>query len=183
MHPELEQLAREMLTSVEGLSSAETQERPVTRPSAWNVQEIVEHLLLTWQANTAQIEERLAKGRPVKTKVDLRMRVAQFAVITLGRFPNGFEAPAIVVPPDNTPHKSGAGLNEHVSSTLRKLDEVCVRAEKMFGSRRSVTHFRLGPLSIAQWRKFHLVHARHHIVQINAIREENGLRSAGADAE
>jgi len=183
MYTDLEQLAREMLKSLEGMSSAETQERPVTRPSAWNVQEIVEHLVLTWQTNTAQIEERLAKGRPVKTKVDLRMRMAQFVVITLARFPKGFEAPAFVVPPVNAPHRSGAQLGERVSSTLRKLHDVCVRAEKMFGSRRSVTHFRMGPLSIAQWRKFHLVHARHHLVQINAIREENGLRSAGVDAE
>lgn len=182
MQTVLEQLAREMLKSIEGLSSAETQERPATRPSAWNVQEIVEHLVLTWQSNTGQIEERLAKGRPVRTKVNLRMRVAQFILITLGRFPKGFDAPATVVPPMHAAPRSGANLGEQVSSTLRKLDDVCVRAEKMFGSRPSVTHFRLGPLSIAQWRKFHLVHGRHHVVQIDTIRQENQLMSVEADA-
>jgi hypothetical protein len=183
MQRDLEQLACEMLKSFEGLSAAETQERPATRPSAWNVQEIVEHLVLTWQSNTAQIEERLAKGRPVRTKVNLRMRVAQFGLITLGNFPKGFEAPVMVVPAVNAAPRNGAELGEKVSSTLRKLDDVCVRAEKMFRSRPSVTHFRLGPLSIAQWQKFHLVHARHHVLQIDTIRLENGLRSAGSNAE
>ncbi len=46
-------------------------------------------------------------------------------------------------------------------------------AEQLFGSRRrSVRHMILGPLSLAQWRRFHLVHGRHHIRQIAAIRAE-----------
>jgi hypothetical protein len=30
----------------------------------------------------------------------------------------------------------------------------------------------LGPLSMQQWRKFHLIHGRHHLKQIARIRAE-----------
>jgi hypothetical protein len=33
----------------------------------------------------------------------------------------------------------------------------------------------LGPLTIRQWRKFHLIHGRHHIKQIRAIRAAHHL--------
>jgi hypothetical protein len=49
-------------------------------------------------------------------------------------------------------------------------------AEQLFGThRRSVRHMLLGPMSLAQWRRFHLVHGRHHIRQIAAIRTEHHL--------
>jgi DNA-binding transcriptional regulator YdaS (Cro superfamily) len=36
-----------------------------------------------------------------------------------------------------------------------------------------LTHFQLGPMSVRQWRRFHRVHARHHVPQIErAIRGE-----------
>jgi hypothetical protein len=34
----------------------------------------------------------------------------------------------------------------------------------------------LGPFSIEQWRKFHLVHGRHHVKQIRQRRAEGEIK-------
>jgi hypothetical protein len=45
--------------------------------------------------------------------------------------------------------------------------------EAKFGSRIKVLdHPILGPLSIDQWRRFHLVHGLHHVKQIRRLRRE-----------
>jgi hypothetical protein len=33
-------------------------------------------------------------------------------------------------------------------------------------------HLILGPLTAAQWRKFHWIHGRHHVKQILRLREQ-----------
>ena len=182
MHSDLGKLERELHAALLDLNEAQTQANPASRPDAWNVQQIVEHLLMTYQSNTQQIAARIEKGRPVKTPATLRQRIGQFVLITLGRFPKGFEAPAQVAPSIVTSPRSGKAISERVTAVLSKLDEVCVEAERRFGAQRSVTHLRLGPLSIQQWRRFHLVHGLHHVRQIEAIRREHGFHPNGLEA-
>jgi len=52
------------------------------------------------------------------------------------------------------------------------MDAVIAQAEEKFGkSTRLLDHPVLGPLSGAQWRKFHLVHGELHIRQLRRLRE------------
>ena len=63
-----------------------------------------------------------------------------------------------------------------VPAELRDLAEKTIdQAEKAFGSTRCLSHFILGPLSAAQWRRFHLTHGAHHARQITAIRRAHGI--------
>lgn len=179
MQSDLGKLERELHAALLDLDEAQTQANPAHRPAAWNVQQIVEHLLLTWHSTSIQIAARIEKGRPVKTPATLQQRLTQLLLIRLGRFPPGIEAPAQVAPSVVTSPASGKAIAQRVSSELGKMDQVCVQAERLFGAQRSVTHFKLGPLSIQQWRRFHLVHGLHHLRQIQAIRRELGLRSSG----
>jgi hypothetical protein len=39
----------------------------------------------------------------------------------------------------------------------------------------------LGPFSIAQWRKFHLVHGLHHVKQIQRLKDKVSTQSVGAN--
>jgi hypothetical protein len=55
------------------------------------------------------------------------------------------------------------------------MDKTLDEAESLFGKRRATTHPILGPLSIAEWRRFHLSHGHHHVKQIWAIRREHGV--------
>jgi hypothetical protein len=47
------------------------------------------------------------------------------------------------------------------------MDKAIADCEARYGSRvRVLDHPVLGPLTARQWRKFHLVHGRHHVKQI-----------------
>ena len=51
-----------------------------------------------------------------------------------------------------------------------QIDELTRRGEELFGDQSAVSHSVLGPLSMQEWRRFHLIHGRHHVKQIQAIR-------------
>jgi Protein of unknown function (DUF1569) len=47
------------------------------------------------------------------------------------------------------------------------MDTAIAKAEKKYGSQTPlVDHPILGPLRAAQWRKFHWVHGKHHLKQL-----------------
>lgn len=179
MNPAFEHLQSEIASSLQGLSASQTQLSPEKSADKWTIQQIVEHLCLTYESTVDVVEGRLAKGRPTQTVPNAQQRVAQFFVTKLGYFPSGREAPSVVVPP-NSPgspdlYRSGAKLSEEASRQLALMDEALKKAEQQFGSIRCATHNVLGPLSIAQWRGFHLAHGRHHVKQILTIRREHNL--------
>jgi hypothetical protein len=52
------------------------------------------------------------------------------------------------------------------------MDRCIALCEEKLGSRRKLLdHPILGPLTGAEWRKFHLVHGLHHVKQIRRLRE------------
>jgi hypothetical protein len=173
MNSSLQSLQRELLTVVSDLNRDETQWRPAKRPSAWSVQQIVEHLLLTYSSTEATLEARLAKATPTRKPPTLMQRTAQLFVIRFGYFPSGIQAPEPVRPERSDAARCGAELCAEISLALESLDELTQRCTQVLGTGRAVTHFVLGPLDMHQWTKFHLVHGRHHIKQIRAIRREH----------
>lgn len=55
---------------------------------------------------------------------------------------------------------------------MTDLDDVMSRCAGKFGGRtKLLDHPVLGPLSVSQWRKFHLVHGLHHVKQLHRLRE------------
>ena len=177
MHPAYEQLQGEIARSLEGLTAEQTQLRPANAQGKWTVQQIIQHLWLTYSSTEAVINERLAKGRATLAVPTLLQRCQQMFVIKAGLLPSGREAPSGVVPPPASSsledHFSGAVLTERTAQRLAHGDRVLQEAELRFGSGCLATHGVLGPLSAAQWRRFHLVHGRHHVKQIWAIRQDH----------
>jgi hypothetical protein len=174
MHPTLARLEQELTPALDGLDATQMQLRPTSNPGKWSIQQIVDHLLLTYSLTQRSLEQRIAKGRPTQAPVLFEHRARQFVCVTLGIFPGGRAAPAPVDPSPTEP-RTGSELLRSVHQELTDLDQHCDQAEAIFSSRRTVTHHVLGPLSVPQWRRFHLIHARHHIKQILAIRREHGL--------
>ncbi len=174
MHPILERLERELTPALEGLDAAQTQLRPTAYPDKWSIQQIVDHLLLTYGVTQRALETRIAKGRPTEARASINHRVRQLVLITAGIFPEGRPAPPAVVPSSAEP-LTGDTLIQAVHQNLTGVDRLSNQAEAIFGSRRAVSHQILGPLSVHQWRRFHLIHARHHLKQILAIRRDHGL--------
>jgi hypothetical protein len=178
MNSTLTQLQREIANSLHSLDATQTQLHPPTRPDKWSIQQIIEHLLLTYSSTETAITARLAKRTPTRAKPTLTHRVFQFAVTRCLYFPTGRVAPPMVTPQPTTHSLSGEDLTQVTARHLADLDLLFNEAETVFGAAsQCASHAVLGPLNIGQWRKFHLVHGEHHLKQIAAIRKAHNLTS------
>jgi hypothetical protein len=174
MHPTLSTLETELAGSLTGLAAGEPQLPPRGQPGKWCIQQIADHLLLSYQTTVEVFEARIAKGTPTRAKPTLSQRLGQWYIVRLHRFPNGRKAPAAVSPASPSVPCSGDELIEQVQAALAVLDSVAERARKLFGKSPAISHIVLGPMSVDDWRTFHLVHGRHHIRQILALRTLEG---------
>jgi hypothetical protein len=172
MQENLERLEAELAAALSGLSAREAQLAPYAHPEKWNIQQIVEHLLLTYRSTVTLAQARIDKGTPTRTKPSIAQRVGRYALIELGFFPPGRPAPPAVCPTLPASLQTGEQLTRRVREAVFALDEVLTRAESVFGVQPFATHIVLGPLSSAQWSKFHLIHGRHHLKQIWRIRKD-----------
>lgn len=176
MNSTLHQLQTEIASSVHALDAAQTQLRPPSNPGKWSIQQIVEHLLLTYTQTETAISSRLIKRTPTRAKSSIPQRVFQYAVTRCGYFPTGRAAPPFVIPQPTTYPLSGEDLTKATEDHLTQLDLLFTEAETLFGSKsQCATHAVLGPLTVDQWRKFHLIHGKHHLKQISAIRKAHRL--------
>jgi hypothetical protein len=175
MNAVLQTLQFEIASSLRALDATQTQLRPPQSPDRWSIQQIMEHLFLTYSAAESALQGRLDKGTPTKSTPTFKTRVQQYAVFNLGYFPGGRQAPSIVTPPATTHPLSGSELTLAATQYLTSVDEISREAEKLFGEGRCATHAVLGPLNADQWRMFQLIHGRHHLKQIAAIRKAHDL--------
>jgi hypothetical protein len=175
MNTILHTLQLEIAFSLRMLDAGQTQLRPPQAPNGWSIQQIMEHLLLTYSAAGAALSARIAKHAPTKAIPTLKNRIQQFATLSLGYIPTGRPAPTMVVPPSTPTPQSGLELTHAVNLGLLNFDAICTESEGLFGANRCATHLVFGPLSVDQWRMFQLVHGRHHLKQIAAIRKAHHL--------
>ena len=73
----------------------------------------------------------------------------------------------MVVPQGRRFTEVAAQLDGHLDDLDRCLSE----GERVFGATRAVLdHPVIGPFSVDDWRRFHWVHTRHHLKQIQVRR-------------
>jgi len=133
----------------------------------WSVAEIVEHLQRAYSGTAKGFERCLEKNTPLATRATLTQSLQAFALINLGYFPKGRQAPKYIVP---TGTIALPEVLEGVKKDLAWLDDAAGRTRKAFGGVRVLDHPILGALTVDQWLRFHLVHTRHHQKQIQARR-------------
>jgi hypothetical protein len=170
MNPTLQQLQNEIASALQGLDPIQTQKVPTSQPDKWSIQQIAQHLCLTYASTEIAINGRLVKRRPTRTRPTILQRIAQYFVTVIGYLPHGREAPSAVIPPSGGDRLSGEDLSRSAAEGLARVDKLLNEAEALFGQQRCISHEVLGPLSIHQWRRFHLIHGRHHIRQILDLR-------------
>lgn len=178
MNPLLEQLRGEIAGSLRGLSASQTQLRPRRAGEKWTIQQIAQHLCLSYASTEAAVRNRLEKGRPTQGIPSIWQRCMHLVIMNFGVFPPGREAPAVVAPPQASTAEawqSGDALADEARLRIAEMDDRLDKAEATFGKTRVLSHFILGPLSVAQWRRFHRTHGLHHVKQIWAIRREHGV--------
>jgi DinB superfamily len=167
--PQLNQAASAFLAMFENLSADALEARPDA--NSWNRRQVVEHILLTYSSTTREMERRLAKGSPTSRARTMKERMVQFMLIGCGYFPRGRKAPDAVDPVQHSQaQRDGAALAQDFRQRFAEMEAAISKAEAAWGSKVAVAaHFRLGPLTAVQWRRFHAVHARHHTKQIERI--------------
>jgi hypothetical protein len=165
MDPHLEKLRLELLSTVEGLAPERLNWHP---PGKWCTTEIIEHLYLTYTGTSKGLSRLLEAGQPKVSAPTWIQRAAVLLVLGAGRMPRGREAPSLSRPRGLSPEKVQAEIGDKIA----EMDALLTTCENRFGARTKILdHVILGPLNTAEWRKFHLVHGRHHIRQIDRLRQ------------
>ena len=158
MDPLLEKLKQSIFSAIDGHSEETLRHR--RQKEKWSPAEVLEHLSLTYTATTKAFRRCLEAGRPLVSPSTLRQRLRVTAVLVLGYFPTGREAPEAVRPRG----RMGGHSPQELNASLEAMDEMIAQCEHRYGKRhRVLDHPILGPLTGAQWRKFHWVHGRHHV--------------------
>ena len=163
--PRLERLQNAITSAITGLSAEQLSWHP---PGKWCAAEVLEHLYLTYTGTIKGFERVAEAGKPLATVSTWKQRGRTLVVVGFGYLPPGREAPAVARPRGVSPEKVMAEIGPKIG----EMDDIIRRCEEKLGARKKLLdHPILGPLTAAQWRKFHLVHGLHHAKQIRRLRE------------
>jgi hypothetical protein len=156
----LERLQGELESATEGATAAGLAQAPAGK---WNAAQVLEHLYLTYKNTNKGIGKCLENRVPLATGATFRHRIGTLLVVHFGYLPSGRKAPERVVP-------RGMGaeqVRQAIFPEIQKMESGFRECENTFGRKTKIMdHPLLGPLTAAEWRKFHWVHGRHHARQI-----------------
>jgi len=166
MDPHLQQLQQEISSSLAAFSPEQMTWHPAEK---WCAGEILEHLYLTYTGTTKGFRRVLEAGRPKVTPPSWKQRGGAFLVLGFSYLPSGRQAPPFARPRGLAPET----VRAEIAVKIAEMDTLLTTCEEKFGAHTKVLdHPILGPLTVNQWRKFHLVHGRHHLKQIRRLRAD-----------
>lgn len=140
----------------------------------WSAAEVLEHLYLTYRGTTKGLERCLQEGRTLAGTPSRQERLRTAVVVGFGYMPTGRKSPERAVPRGMPAEQV---VNE-IGTQIVAMDAALEKCEERFGRKaRLVDHPSLGPLTATQWRKFHLVHGRHHVKQLRKLMSDGGPKS------
>ena len=164
MDPALQRLQQTIQSVIQDLSSERLRAHP---PGKWCIAEVLEHLYLTYTGTIKGCERVLESGKPLARATTWSDRAKTFVVVDLGYLPSGRQAPSTSRPKGLEAEK----VTAEILLKIAQMDEMIGQCEQKCGTGKILDHPILGPLTGAQWRKFHLVHGMHHVKQIRRLRE------------
>ncbi|HZZ41270.1 MAG TPA: DUF1569 domain-containing protein [Acidobacteriaceae bacterium] len=182
MHPVLQQVFDSYQPALTERPSEWCQLHPVHDERQWSAQELIEHLVLTCRSTSRELEKRLERGHPTRAHSTPLQWFLQLVVLSFGRMPDGVPAPIFARPDQlHWSPMSGSELLEMLRQEMERMDDRISECRQRFGIQRTASHFLLGPLRPDQWRRFHVIHIRHHLDQLKRIeRSVNGrVRAEG----
>jgi hypothetical protein len=149
-----------VLGPLAGRSDADWNTAPAGK---WNAAQIVEHLALGLEWSGKGFEDRRARDPMVRRPRTLFQWIAHALVMRLGVFPPLVKAPQRSVPAAYVPRAvAEVHFREGVARFL-ELERLLLPARRLD---LFVKHPRLGDLTLEEWERFHMIHARHHARQI-----------------
>jgi uncharacterized protein DUF1569 len=162
----LERLQNAISSATAGIALEALVEHPLA--GKWSMAEVLEHLYLTYTGTIRGFEKCLEGGKPLARVPTLADRVRTAVVIKLGYLPEGRQAPKNAVPRGLSPEL----VLSEVAEKIAAMDAVITQAESRYGAKlKLLDHPILGPLQACEWRKFHWIHGRHHLKQLQRLRQ------------
>ncbi len=175
MHAVLQQVFDSYSSDLSGKPAPWCQLHPREDERLWSAQELIEHLVLTCRSTSRVLDKRLERGHPTSDHSTPIQWVLQMILLSFGRMPRGAPAPIFARPDQlHWTAMSGAELAELLRREIDQMDELLDRCRQRFGLQRVATHFLLGPLRPDQWRRFHVIHMRHHLGQLRRLEQAVG---------
>jgi len=160
MDSRMENLKQALESALQGMTGEQLSWHPGEK---WCAAEVLEHLYLTYTGTIKGFEKAMAAGKPLVTRASMRQRARALVVLGLGYMPGGRTAPENTRPRGLAAEK----VRDEIVGKIAAMDAAISQCEERFGrGTKLLDHPILGPLTGTQWRKFHLVHGRHHGKQI-----------------
>lgn len=174
MHAVFEQVVCQIAEELNGLNADSTQLHPCGLTYKWNAQQVVEHLVLSCRFTATALENRLSKGHlPRNRRRTYLQWLLQLMILSFGKLPSGVPALDETMPvAGRFPAMSGRQLSELLREEMDTMDAALDRCRRKFGIERVARHPLLGPLRVDQWRRYHVVHGWHHLIQLRAVIEQ-----------
>ena len=171
MHAVLERVVSQISSEMRGLDAETTQLHPYGFTYKWSAQQVVEHLVLGYRLTSSALEVRSNKGRLSRNHRRTYLQWSlQLMILTFGRLPRGVPALDETTPVAGSfAAMDGQQLSELLRQEIGAMDAMFDRCRRKFGMERVAVHPFLGPLRVDQWRRFHAVHALHHLEQLREV--------------
>jgi hypothetical protein len=149
-----------VLGPLAGRTDAEWERGPAGK---WTPAQIVEHLALGLELSAQTFAARRAHAPMARRRRTPAEKIATLLILGFRWFPPGRRAPERTMP---APGITRAAAEPHFLTGLEawqalERDLLPSRPRDLF-----VKHPRLGDLTVAEWIRFHVIHARHHARQI-----------------
>jgi hypothetical protein len=165
MHTNLEELRAAIAEAIRGMTPDDLSRHPEGK---WCAAEILDHLNLTYIGTAKNLERCLRSGQTFASSDRSTKRWQRLVVTGLGIFPPGRKSPERALPRGTPPEQ----VTAEILQNLARMEEIIRACEARFGGTKPVAdHPVLGPLTVNEWRKFHLVHGKHHAKQILRLKQ------------
>ena len=164
MDAKLAELQAAIAATIRDMTDEEFARHPAGK---WSTADILEHLNLTYMGTIKNFDRCLASGKSGASPDRSRTRWRRLVITGLGYFPPGRKSPERVQP-RGTPVLQ---IKSEVLENIVRMEHLIAECEACFGSRPLADHPILGPMTATEWRKFHLVHGKHHVKQILRLRK------------
>jgi hypothetical protein len=174
MHVVLERVVGQIASEIEALDADTAQLHPGGRTHKWTVQQVVEHLVLTYRMTSSALEVRLNKGRLARNQTRTYLQGSlQLMILSFGNLPQGVPALEETTPvPGGFSTMNGCQLGAFLRQEAEAMDTLLDGCRRKFGMERVASHPWLGALRVDQWRRYHTVHGLHHLAQLRSVKEQ-----------
>src|SRR5688572_11344953 len=165
MHTLLRSTLDEIERATAGMTATDWQWHP---DGKWSAAGVLEHLAITYESTARGLQKVLDSGSSPVFPRTFAQFFRKLVVVDIGYFPEGRKAPKFTVPTG----VEGDEALRRIRESLPRMDAAISQCEQRFGRNTIGPHPVIGPLTANEWRRFHLIHAKHHMKQIARLRAQ-----------